>query len=102
MSDEQTDAVESVDATESDERALAVDLRARHVLRWAAVAGLGLVALVATFSLYTSLQSIIALWVADAYQPLFEAVFNLVVLLLAAGGISRLARGFGGESDSEN
>lgn len=91
VSDESADAVESVDSTDEDR--LPVDAEARRLLRWAAVAGLSLLALVAAFGLYTSVGTAIDVWVADAYQPLFDAVFNLVVLVLAAGAISRLVRG---------
>lgn len=56
--------------------------------RYALLAGLTLLALVATFRFYFAVSSAIDLWVAREFRPLFQAAFNLVVLLLAAIGIS--------------
>jgi hypothetical protein len=56
--------------------------------RYALLGGLTLLALVATLRLYFAVSSAIDIWVAREYRPLFQAAFNLVVLLLAAIGIS--------------
>jgi hypothetical protein len=56
--------------------------------RYALLAGLTLLALVATFRFYFAVSSAIDIWVAREFRPLFQAAFNLVVLLLAAVGIS--------------
>jgi hypothetical protein len=56
--------------------------------RYALLAGLTLLALVATFRFYFAVSSAIDLWVAREFRPLFQAAFNLVMLLLAAVGIS--------------
>lgn len=56
--------------------------------RYALLAGLTLVALVATFRFYFAVSNTIDSWVAREYRSLFQAAFNLVVLLVAAIGIS--------------
>jgi len=66
---------------------------ARRYLAWAAVALLALLAVVATVRVYTSASTAIVRFVAPALRPVFEAAFNLVVLLLALAGITRLLRG---------
>lgn len=65
---------------------------ARRYLMWAAVALLAVLAVVATFRVYTSASAAIARFVAYEYQALFQAGFNLAVLLLALAGITRLLR----------
>lgn len=64
----------------------------RTYLHWAALAGLVLLAAAATLQLYGSASRAIRIWVASDYQPLFVAAFNLVVLLIAAIGISVVLR----------
>ncbi|GGM72454.1 hypothetical protein J2752_002372 [Halarchaeum rubridurum] len=64
--------------------------------RWARLLGIGiagLVALVACVSLYGAIGTLISQWVEPRYRPLYEAAFDLVVLLLAAAVVARLARG---------
>jgi hypothetical protein len=56
--------------------------------RYALLAGLTLVALVATFRFYFAVSNTIDTWVAREYRSLFQAAFNLVVLLVAAIAIS--------------
>lgn len=56
--------------------------------RYALLGGLTLLALVATLRFYFAASNAIDIWVAREYRPLFQAAFNLVVLLLAAVGIS--------------
>jgi hypothetical protein len=56
--------------------------------RYALLAGLTLLALVATFRFYFAVSNTIDSWVAREYRSLFQAAFNLVVLLVAAVGIS--------------
>lgn len=57
-------------------------------VRYALVAGLTLVALVALVRFYFAASNTIDTWVTDEYRSLFQAAFNLVVLLLAGVGIS--------------
>lgn len=56
--------------------------------RYALLGGLTLLALVATLRFYFAASNAIDVWVAREYRPLFQAAFNLVVLLVAAIGIS--------------
>lgn len=65
---------------------------ARRYLMWVAVALLALLAIVATFRVYTSASSAISRFVAYEYRALFQAAFNLAVLLLAVAGITTLLR----------
>lgn len=62
-------------------------------LHWGALAVLVCLALVATVGFYTSATATIGRWVTPAYQPLFRAGFNLVLLLAAGVGISAVLRG---------
>ncbi|SDR35473.1 hypothetical protein [Natronobacterium texcoconense] len=66
--------------------------RVRRYLAWGGLAVCSLLALVATVQFYGSVTSAIDLWVADRYQPLMQAAFNLVVLLGSLVGISLVVR----------
>lgn len=66
--------------------------RIRRNLTWAALGVCSLIAVVAVFQFYLSVGAIIDDWVADAYQPIVSAAFNLVVLLLSLAGISWIVR----------
>lgn len=79
----------SVGATADDPSRMS---RLRDVLNYGVLAGLLLLALVSAVGLYTSVSGVISTWVAPEWQPLFRAAFNLVVLLLAGGGIAWQAR----------
>ncbi|WP_338728952.1 hypothetical protein [Haladaptatus sp. DJG-WS-42] len=57
-------------------------------LYWGALVGLALLAAIATLQFYFSVGRIISIWVARDYQPVFQAVFNLIILLLTGIGIS--------------
>ena len=65
---------------------------ARRYLLWIAVALLSVLAIVATVRVYTGASQAIGRFVAYEYRALFQAGFNLAVLLLAVAGISRLLR----------
>lgn len=65
-------------------------MAAKRFLMWVAVALLALLAVVATFQIYTNTSTAIARFVGADFRPLFQAAFNLVVLLLAVAGITRL------------
>lgn len=56
-------------------------------LEWGAVAGLGLVALVAVFRFYFAASRAIGIWISPDFEPVFQAAFNVIVLLFAATGI---------------
>lgn len=61
-------------------------------VQWSLFAVLVLVVLVATFQLYFSASRAIDRFVTTQYRPLFQATFNLVVLLVAGIGLSQLVR----------
>lgn len=61
----------------------------RRKANYALLAGLSLLALVAALQFYLNASAVISQWVTYEYRSLFQAVFNLAVLLLAAAGISR-------------
>lgn len=63
-----------------------------RALRVGAMGLLALLAVVATIQLYTNASGAISRWVAPEYVAAFQAVFNLVVLLLALAGLAWLAR----------
>ncbi|MFB6361154.1 MAG: hypothetical protein ABEH59_07505 [Halobacteriales archaeon] len=92
MSDD-TESMTEESATDGGSSRLPADTDdARRYLMWTAVALLALLAVVATFRVYTSASSAIARFVAYEYRALFQAVFNLAVLLLAVAGIIALLR----------
>jgi hypothetical protein len=59
---------------------------------WGAFGLLSIVAVVATVGLYTSVSAAIDVWISSDYQPVFRALFNLVVVLVCALGLSVLIR----------
>lgn len=73
-------------AAEDDSRDLSSSLE------WAALLVLGLLAVIATFRFYLAASTAIGRLVSSEYEPLFQAGFNLVILLLAITGISLLTR----------
>lgn len=65
---------------------------ARTYLFRGALAVLGLVAVVALFGFYQSVNDVIDVFIDGRYRPVFRAAFNLVVLLAAGIGISWTVR----------
>lgn len=61
-------------------------------LHWGALAGFSLLAVLATLQFYASGSRAIEIWISAEYQPLFEAVFNLAILLVSGIGISIVVR----------
>ena len=61
-------------------------------VEWAAFGILCLLALVATFRFYFAASEAIRVWFSPDFVPVFQAVFNLIVLVAAATGISILVR----------
>jgi|GEM_PF-2260657 hypothetical protein len=55
--------------------------------RWGVLFVLGIVILVAGAGLYSSLGSIIDLWIADRYQPFARAGVNFALLCGAVAGV---------------
>lgn len=90
-----SDAPEADDAdgeTTADASTGIADADVWRVLRLGATGLLALLAVVATVQLYTNASAAISRWIAPEFVPAFQAVFNLVVLLLALAGLAWLAR----------
>lgn len=68
------------------------DPAVRTYLFRGALAVLGLVAVVALFGFYQSVNDVIDVFIDGRYRPVFRAAFNLVVLLSAGIGISWTVR----------
>lgn len=69
--------------------------KVRTYLAYALLVGLSLLALIAALQFYSNASAVIDQWIADEYRSLFQAAFNLVVLLVAAAGITWQARRLG-------
>jgi hypothetical protein len=61
-------------------------------LQWGVLVALLLLAAASLIGFYSNATDAISLWVAPKYEPLFQAAFNLAVLLTAALGISYVLR----------
>ncbi len=70
--------------------ALSDTSRPLRALEWVALGVLSLLAIYALIQFYGSVSEAISLWIAAEYEPLFQAGFNLVVLLVAVVGTLRL------------
>ena len=77
----------SAPAAEPDADESGSDLRRKA--NYALLAGLSLLALIAALQFYLNASSVINQWVTREYRSLFQALFNLVVLLIAGAGITR-------------
>jgi uncharacterized membrane protein len=77
------DASETTDEATTDGRG-----RARQYANYAVLLILGVLAFVAVIQLYLSASNVIRTWIEPEYRSLFQAAFNLVVLLVAGLGIS--------------
>jgi hypothetical protein len=86
MTDTTDDATTEEPASPEDPEA---DSDLRQKLNYALLAGLSLLALIAALQFYLNASSVINQWVTHEYRSLFQAAFNLAVLLVAAAGISR-------------
>lgn len=64
----------------------------RRYLLWAAFLLSLLLALIAALSLYVQVGSLIGIWIAPEYQPVYRAGFNLAVLLLSFYAAMSFAR----------
>jgi hypothetical protein len=81
--DESTDGGEAADETEG-----LVSRKQRRYFDYAVLAVLSVLAFVALVQFYLNVSSAIGRWVEPPYRSLFQAAFNLAVLLLAGAGIS--------------
>lgn len=86
-----TDASTTTDDSDADSSA-STGHRVIEILQWAAFAILVLFALIATLRFYFAAGSAINNFVTHEYRPLFQAAFNLVILLASAFGLSVLVR----------
>ncbi|RDI72427.1 hypothetical protein [Halopelagius longus] len=82
----QTDRQEWPDPSRGGGESTAEQLK--RYLNYAVLAGLILVALVSVFQLYSAVTRTINTFVTPEYRAPFLAAFNLVVLLIAALGVS--------------
>jgi hypothetical protein len=75
----------ATDTTPDDEQTTksTIERYARYLL----IAGFALLALIALLRFYFAASATIDTWIADDYRSLFQAVFNLAVLLVAGAGI---------------
>lgn len=71
----------------------------REVVELAALAGLVLLGVIAALGFYDSASTAIDQLVASEFRALFQAAFDLVVLLAAAVGVSVLLRRRAGSSE---
>lgn len=56
-------------------------------LQWGALFAFAVLVVIAGAGLYSSLGSIIDIWVADRYQPIARGGVNLALLCAAIGGV---------------
>jgi len=83
--DPSTDTVDGASASDTDKQTGA---RVRRYANYAILMVLGLLAFVAVVQLYLSVSNAIGTWITSEYRSLFQAAFNLIVLLAAGIGIS--------------
>lgn len=93
QSDDRTADEPTADEPTADARVDANGLRA-YLDRALLVAFL-LLGVVAALQFYLQTGAAIEVWVADPYEPVVKAAFNLAVLLLAAAGLSYQLRRVG-------
>ena len=80
------------ESTEASDGTSSAGQKVVRSLQWAAFAILILVALIATLRFYFAASNAINEFVTRRYRPLFQAIFNLVILLASALGLSVLVR----------
>jgi len=83
--DESKPAPERTDETETGD---GDGNRVRRYANYVVLLVLGLLAFVAVIRLYLSVSNAIGTWITAEYRSLFQAAFNLIVLLAAGVGIS--------------
>lgn len=79
-------------STDTSEDATGRSREPTTYVQWGGLIALLLLALIALVRFYASATEAISIWITQEYVPIFQAGFNLVVLLLAAIGISLLVR----------
>ena len=88
-----TDASTDVDSPQPTDTGRDIDTQ--QYLYRGGLALLGLIATVALFRFYLNVSRAISTFVTPEYEPLFQAAFNLVVLLVAVLGGSVVLRKMG-------
>lgn len=71
--------------------------RVQRYLEYALLVGLALLAAVAAMQFYVNASAAVNRWVTSEYRSLFQALFNLVVLLAAGAVISLRVRRLGAD-----
>ena len=92
-----TDASDPSDPSDPDESSELVSDRARRYFDYAVLVALGVLGFVALVQFYLSASNAINRWISPAYRSLFQAAFNLAVLLVTGAAISLQFRRMGGE-----
>lgn len=81
------DETASSDEPPADETESGIALPSREQtlirLYWVAVGGIVLLGAFAVIRLYSSVSQAISIWIASEYEPILQAGFNLIVLLIA-------------------
>lgn len=85
------------DPSDADESSDLVSERARRYFDYAVLVALGVLGFVALVQFYLSASNAINRWISPAYRSLFQAAFNLAVLLITGAAISLQFRRMGGE-----
>ena len=85
------------DPDDADESSDLVSDRARRYFDYAVLVALGVLGFVALVQFYLSASNAINRWISPAYRSLFQAAFNLAVLLITGAAISLQFRRMGGE-----
>jgi len=86
MSESSTQESESEQTEPTAETSTGNDVR--RYANYAILLVLGLLAFVAVIRLYFSVSNVITTWITNEYRSLFQAAFNLIVVLAAGVGIS--------------
>ncbi|SEA12880.1 hypothetical protein SAMN04488065_1989 [Haloplanus vescus] len=86
MSESSTQESESEQTEPTAETSTSNDVR--RYANYAILLVLGLLAFVAVIRLYFSVSNVITTWITNEYRSLFQAAFNLIVVLAAGVGIS--------------
>jgi hypothetical protein len=71
----------------------------REAVLWGALVLLALLAAYSLFQFYGFAAAAIDEWVSDGYRELFQAGFNLVVLLVSTAGVALVVRRLSALSD---
>ena len=85
--DDRDETTETTMTDDTDDGTAGDGTDLRRTLNYVLLAGLSLVALIATLRLYFNVSTAINQWITYEYRSLFQAAFNLAVLLLVSAGM---------------